>query len=85
MRQRRIEQLALEYASSTGKEGPTIADIMDMLDDHKGFPYSICRYEEGPLGMDATLFTIVMELRSKGATVRLGRPCQMEETINLDF
>ncbi|PLB39136.1 AAT-domain-containing protein [Aspergillus candidus] len=84
-RQRRIEQLALKHVSSTGQKGPTMADIMEMLDDHEGFPYSICRYEEGPLGMDATLFSIVMELRSKGATVRLGRPCQVEETIELDF
>lgn len=84
-RQRRIEQLALKHVSSTGQKGPTMADIMEMLDDHEGFPYSICRYEEGPLGMDATLFSIVMELRSKGATVRLGRPCQVEETIELNF
>ena len=84
-RQRRIEQLALKYARSTGERGPAMADIMSMLDDHEGFPYSICRYEEGPLGMDATLFSIVMELRSKRATVRLGRPCQVEETIDLHF
>ncbi|KAJ5623187.1 Peptidase C45acyl-coenzyme A:6-aminopenicillanic acid acyl-transferase [Penicillium lividum] len=83
-RQQRIQQLASEFSSSTGRE-PDVTDITQMLDDHDGFPFSICRYEEGPLGMDATLFSIVMELRSGTATVYLGRPCQSEETIVLNF
>ncbi|KAL2820118.1 AAT-domain-containing protein [Aspergillus granulosus] len=71
-RQQRIEQLAVGYDSAGDGGQPDMADIMRMLDDHEGFPYSICRYEEGPLGMDATLFSIVMDL-------------QVEETVNLDF
>ncbi|PYH46912.1 AAT-domain-containing protein [Aspergillus saccharolyticus JOP 1030-1] len=83
-RQHRIQQLATKYAPATGG-GPNTVDIMRMLDDHEGFPYSICRYEKGPLGMDATLFSIVMELRGRIAIVRLGRPCQVEETVELCF
>jgi isopenicillin-N N-acyltransferase-like protein len=82
-RQQRIQQLATEF-SLAGRE-PEATDITHILDDHDGFPYSICRYEEGPLGMDATLFSIVMELRGRTATVYLGRPCQPEEKISLDF
>ncbi|KAJ5496525.1 Peptidase C45 acyl-coenzyme A:6-aminopenicillanic acid acyl-transferase [Penicillium fimorum] len=83
-RQQRIQQLAMEHSASTGRE-PGVMDITRMLDDHDGFPYSICRYEEGPLGMDATLFSIVMDLQGATATVYLGRPCDPEEVIQLDF
>ncbi|KAF4770467.1 hypothetical protein HAV15_013060 [Penicillium sp. str.  len=83
-RQQRIQQLNSEFGSSTDRE-PDATDITHILDDHDGFPFSICRYEEGPLGMDATLFSIVMELRGRTATVYLGRPCQPEEVILLDF
>lgn len=83
-RQQRIQQLASEFGLFTDRE-PEASDITHMLDDHDGFPFSICRYEEGPLGMDATLFSIVMELRGRTATVYLGRPCQPEEVISLDF
>ncbi|KAJ5125747.1 AAT-domain-containing protein [Penicillium atrosanguineum] len=83
-RQQRIKKLALKYDPSAGRE-PGVTDITHILDDHDGFPVSICRYEKGPLGMDATLFSIVMELRGRAATVYLGRPCQPEETVALDF
>lgn len=82
LRQQRIQQLACKFGPDTDY-GPKAQDITRMLDDHDYFPYSICRYEEGPLGMDATLFSIVMELKSKVATVYLGRPCNSEETIEL--
>lgn len=82
-RQQRIEHLALTY-DSIGR-APESADIIRMLDDHEGFPYSICRYEEGPLGMDATLFSIVIDLARAEALVYLGRPCQAEETVVLGF
>lgn len=80
-RQRRIQQLALDFTSRS----PGLTDITQLLDDHEGFPYSICRYEEGPLGMDATLFSIVMDLQATRANVYLGRPCQVEETLVLAF
>ncbi|KAJ5951950.1 Peptidase C45 acyl-coenzyme A:6-aminopenicillanic acid acyl-transferase [Penicillium vulpinum] len=83
-RQQRIQKLALEYGLSTGRV-PDATDITRMLDDHDGFPHSICRYEKGPLGMDATLFSIVMDLHGPKATVYLGRPCHAEEIIELDF
>jgi isopenicillin-N N-acyltransferase-like protein len=87
-RQQRIEQLASDLASAAKRAGsfePNSRDIMGLLDDHEGFPYSICRFEKGPLGMDATLFSIIMELRGKKATVHLGRPCHVEEAIELGF
>ncbi|KAF3386728.1 Acyl-coenzyme A:6-aminopenicillanic-acid-acyltransferase 40 kDa form [Penicillium rolfsii] len=79
-RQQRIERLAMNL-----NRQPDSTDIAQILDDHDGFPHSICRYEEGPLGMDATLFSIVMELRGRTAKVSLGRPCQLEEIVTLDF
>ncbi|KAJ5629882.1 hypothetical protein N7528_003539 [Penicillium herquei] len=83
-RQRRIQELATRYHTSNDRE-PGMRDVTCLLDDHDGFPYSICRYEEGPLGMDATLFSIVMDLRGTKATVYLGRPCKPEETLLLNF
>lgn len=79
-RQQRIERLALDLDRQ-----PDSTDITHILDDHDGFPHSICRYEEGPLGMDATLFSIVMELRGRTAKVTLGRPCHPEEIVTLGF
>lgn len=79
-RQQRIEGLASELDRQ-----PDSTDITHILNDHDGFPHSICRYEEGPLGMDATLFSIVMELRGRTARVSLGRPCQPEEIVTLKF
>jgi isopenicillin-N N-acyltransferase-like protein len=78
-RQQRIQRLASELSSDTDGK-PNATDIT-----HDGFPHSICRYEEGPLGMDATLFSIVMELRGRTAMISLGRPCQPDETIVLEF
>jgi isopenicillin-N N-acyltransferase-like protein len=79
-RQQRIGKLALELGQQ-----PDLTEITCILDDHDGFPHSICRYEEGPLGMDATFFSIVMELRGRNARICLGRPCQPEEIIELEF
>lgn len=77
-RQQRVRQLALEHDCPVG-----LADITRVSDDHEGFPYSICRYEKGPLGMDATLFSIAIDLGQKRAVVHLGTPCHAEETIVL--
>lgn len=84
VRQQRIELLASGFSSLRDQE-PELKDIIGILDDHDGFPFSICRYEKGPLGMDATLFSIAMELRGGTAIVRLGRPCQPESEIAMVF
>jgi isopenicillin-N N-acyltransferase-like protein len=83
LRQQRIQDLAKTFVSSN--QEPSMVDIVHLLDDHEGFPLSICRYEQGPLGMDATLFSIIMDLERRTATVCLGRPCHPEETIMLEF
>lgn len=79
-RQERIRELAGAVPGEMDTKG-----VFGLLDDHDGFPFSICRYEEGPLGVDATLFSIVMDVRGRKGTLYLGRPCQPEEVILLDF
>ena len=79
-RQERIREVAGAFSGEMDMKG-----ILGLLDDHDGFPFSICRFEEGPLGMDATLFSIVMDLRGGKGTLYLGRPCQPEEIVLLGF
>lgn len=53
--------------------------------DEKGLPTSICRmYKEGQ-SLGATLFSIVIEHTRRRAVVKLGRPVEPEEIIELAF
>ncbi|MCJ1479440.1 hypothetical protein MMC13_008126 [Lambiella insularis] len=60
----------------------SIEAIAAMLKDEHGYPVSICRAQTEK-SMVATLFSIVMELNAKLATVTIGRPVDGEETIFL--
>lgn len=62
---------------------PSWEDISQLFEDEHGYPYSICR--KAPDGGSTTLFNIVMDLKSKKAVVRLGRPTQTEETVKLEL
>ncbi|KAL9064692.1 MAG: hypothetical protein Q9157_007739 [Trypethelium eluteriae] len=62
---------------------PSTEDIRAMLRDEQGYPTSINRHET-PTSTVATLFTIVMDLKEGNATVTLGRPTSIEETVELE-
>lgn len=55
-----------------------------LFDDEQNAPGSICRTETNETG-SGTLFNIVMDLRTKRAIVRLGRPTEFEESVELRF
>lgn len=78
----RIETLT-EKVDAKGRD-PSWSEFSQLFDDHDQYPCSICRAQEGPSN-DASLFNIVMDLQEKRAVVRLGRPCLVEESVELVF
>ncbi|KAF1847513.1 peptidase C45 acyl-coenzyme A:6-aminopenicillanic acid acyl-transferas-like protein [Cucurbitaria berberidis CBS 394.84] len=72
-----------ENANKLGKE-PSWEDFSALFEDEHNHPFSICRFETNESG-SGTLFNIVMDLKSKKAVVRLGRPTEVEETLNLEL
>jgi isopenicillin-N N-acyltransferase-like protein len=59
-------------------------DVSRLFEDEQNSPGAICRYETEESG-SGTLFSIVIDLKSKKAVVRLGRPTDVEETIDLEL
>jgi isopenicillin-N N-acyltransferase-like protein len=53
-----------------------------LFEDEQDAPGSICRTETKETG-SATLFNIVMDLKAKRAAVKLGRPTEVEEMVEL--
>lgn len=78
----RIQTMAEKHDEMS--RGPSLQEFARIFEDEEGFPCSICRSEEG-ISDCATLFNIAMDLTAGMAVVRLGRPCQAEETIELKF
>ncbi|CBX97447.1 similar to peptidase C45 acyl-coenzyme A:6-aminopenicillanic acid acyl-transferase [Plenodomus lingam JN3] len=72
-----------ENAANIGSE-PSWEDVSKLFEDEQNSPGAICRLETPQTG-SATLFNIVMDLKSKKAVVKLGRPTQVNETINLEL
>ena len=70
-------------AESLGAE-PSWEAVSRLFEDEQNAPGSICRMETKETG-SATLFNIVMDLKSKKAIVRLGRPTEVEEVVNLQL
>ena len=70
-------------AGSLGAE-PSWEAFSKLFEDEQNAPGSICRVQTEETG-SATLFNIVMDLRSKKAVVRLGRPTEPEETIDMQL
>ena len=54
----------------------TIGDVMNMLRDHAGYPYSICDHEN--MNRDATNFGIIMDLSENCMYLAPGNPCESE-------
>jgi isopenicillin-N N-acyltransferase-like protein len=63
---------------------PSWESVSKLFEDEQNSPGSICRTETKETG-SATLFNIVMDLKSKKAIVRLGRPTEVEETVELQL
>ncbi|KAF3384176.1 Acyl-coenzyme A:6-aminopenicillanic-acid-acyltransferase 40 kDa form [Talaromyces pinophilus] len=64
--------------------GPAWDTILKVFEDEKNSPASICRHELGSSTF-GTLFNIVMDLKNGRVVVRMGKPSQVEETINMTF
>ena len=61
---------------------PSSEQISKLLEDQDGFPASICR-EQTEESTVATLFSIVMDLGKRRATIRLGKPDKPSEFVEL--
>jgi isopenicillin-N N-acyltransferase-like protein len=78
----RISELSNRLVDTGGD--PSWMDFSKLFEDEAGLPTAICRKQEGPSTI-ATLFNIITDLQSRTAVVRVGRPCQPDETINLSL
>jgi isopenicillin-N N-acyltransferase-like protein len=59
-------------------------DVGRLFENEQHYPASICRRHTKETGSE-TLFNIVMDLNAKKAVVRLGRPTEVEETVELQL
>ena len=71
-----------ENAEKVGSSEPSWEEVSRLFEDEQNYPTAICR-EQTPESGSGTLFNIVMDLKSKRAIVRLGRPVKVEETVEL--
>lgn len=69
-------------AAETEDPVPKAERVGKLLEDEMNYPTAICRAETDDSTV-ATLFSIVMDLKAKSAKVRLGRPCEPEDTLFL--
>lgn len=76
-------QIMMEISGQLGKE-PSWGDVSQLFENEQNFPGAICRFQTEQTG-SATLFNIVMDLKSRSAVVRMGRPNEVEETIELSM
>lgn len=79
----RMDRISLLTAQASLPE-QGLKGFATLFDDHDGFPVSICRAQEG-VSEDATVFNIVMDLKSIQAVVSLGKPCHVQEQHILRF
>jgi len=80
----RVEQMMALTEKTAASGTPSWKEFSELFEDQTNFPAGICRAQEGVSG-SATLFNIVMELKEKRAVIKMGRPCQVEETVELSF
>jgi isopenicillin-N N-acyltransferase-like protein len=79
----RARELLGEAKGKIGMEkGPTVGIMERMLEDEEGLPGAINRVAT-EISPSATLFGIVMDLKGKRAEVRVGRPTECKEVLNL--
>ncbi|KAF1995489.1 peptidase C45 acyl-coenzyme A:6-aminopenicillanic acid acyl-transferas-like protein [Amniculicola lignicola CBS 123094] len=73
----------MENSGKLGAE-PSWGEMSKLFEDEHNLPTAICRFEDEVSG-SATLFSILMDLKAKKGVVRMGRPTEAEETINLEL
>jgi isopenicillin-N N-acyltransferase-like protein len=76
-------QTMTEIAGKLDKES-SWDQVSRLFEDEQNSPGAICRLETKETG-SATLFNIVMDLKSRKAVVRLGKPTEVEERIELEL
>jgi len=79
----RVDRMAL-LTGQLKTKAPSWKDVSGLFEDQDGLPGAICRSEELP-STSATLFNIVMDLKRRTAVVRMGKPCNVEEVVDLSF
>ncbi|CAN9262602.1 hypothetical protein AA0112_g11390 [Alternaria arborescens] len=72
-----------ENAGALGEE-PSWESVSRLFEDEQNAPGAICRVETEQSG-SGTLFNIVIDLKSKKAVVKLGRPTEVQEIVNLEL
>ena len=77
-RLKRIQELLQE----TVKEKPNMAGLQALLRDEKGYPTAICRAPTKDSSLK-TLFSVVMDLREGYAVVKMGRPTEGGQEVEL--
>ncbi|OQV07972.1 Fungal specific transcription factor domain-containing protein [Cladophialophora immunda] len=85
---RRMQTLIgrLESRPRDDPQRPTWGEFAALFEDQEKWPAAICRSPDKDSGsLSATLFNIVMDLKARRAVVRVGRPSDVDETIELDF
>ncbi|OQO02908.1 hypothetical protein B0A48_11191 [Cryoendolithus antarcticus] len=78
----RVERIR-ELADGLG-EVPTRAQVERVFRDEQGLPGAICRAVKEE-GASETLFSIVMELKGRKASVIVGRPTEPKERFDMSF
>jgi isopenicillin-N N-acyltransferase-like protein len=79
-------QTMTENSSKVGgnKHEPSWEEVSKLFEDEQNYPTAICREQTAESG-SGTLFNILMDLKSKTAVVRMGRPVKVEEAVTLSF
>ncbi|OQN99115.1 hypothetical protein B0A48_14976 [Cryoendolithus antarcticus] len=78
----RVERIR-ELADGLG-ERPTREEFEGVFRDEQGLPGAICRAVK-EVGASETLFSIVMELKGRKASVIVGRPTEPKERFDMSF
>jgi isopenicillin-N N-acyltransferase-like protein len=78
----RVRTMA-ENVGTLGDE-PSWGSVTRLFEDKQNAPGAICRLETEESG-SGTLFNIVIDLKSKKAVLKIGRPTQSGEVLNLEL
>lgn len=78
----RLERIQELIGGKEKSSATSISDLSDMLKDEKNFPAAICRARTENSSLQ-TLFSIVMDLSKGYAKVKMGRPTENGEGLEL--
>ena len=79
---RMVRATELLNSAAEHEKPPTVRTIEKMLEDERGYPGAINR-AASTKSANATLFGVVMELNTRTAKVRIGRPTQCKGIVFL--